>query len=165
MKSLKPKWNQSAWIGLPVAGLVLGVFAFSVLRQATPACDSLRTADIRTGATCATADVASQRPGPGQESSADHGERLSADFGPSKKLRYSDRRIRMLNDMAPMPENGGELLQEIDRLSVQQQRFDRRYGPDSVASRSVRDRLRDLYDHAATGSQYAAQEERGAADD
>lgn len=66
----------------------------------------------------------------------------------------------MLNEMMPVPDSGPVLLQEIEKLSLQQRRFARRYGPDSVAARSVRLRLHDLHDHVPGGLQYAVQEKR-----
>lgn len=79
--------------------------------------------------------------------------------------RFSDHRIALLNDLMPTPRSGPELLREIEAHAIQQRRFERRYGPDSVAARSVRDRLLDLNEQAATGSRFAVQEKRGLPDD
>lgn len=83
----------------------------------------------------------------------------------SSTLRYPERRIRMLNETMPMPDTCAALLEEIERLSVQQRRFERRYGPESVAARSVRLRMRDLHDRMSTGMLYAAQNKRELEDD
>lgn len=74
--------------------------------------------------------------------------------------QYSERRIQILNTLKPMPETDAQLAESIEKLTVQQQRFERRYGAASVAARSVRARLRDLREHASSGLRYAAHDEQ-----
>lgn len=97
----------------------------------------------------------------GQADASGDDERSHAVRETSGTPRYSDRRIRLLNETMSMPDADAALLDEIERLSVQQRRFEHRYGPESVAARSVRLRLRDLHDRVSTGMQYAARDKLG----
>lgn len=63
----------------------------------------------------------------------------------SEKGGYSDERIRLLNLLLAVPMKFDELTAEVATLQVLEGRFNRRYGPNSVASRSVRDRLELLW--------------------
>lgn len=90
---------------------------------------------------------------------------IAASAQKSGASRYSERRIRMLNETIPIPDDGPVLLHEMERLTLQQRRFERRYGPESVAARSVRLRLRDLQEHASNGLQYAVENKRAAVED
>lgn len=102
---------------------------------------------------------------PADQASDHERQLLAAGTENSGVPKYSERRIRMLNETMPIPEAGPALLEEIERLSLQQRRFERRYGPESVAARSVRLRLRDLHDHVSTGLQYAVGDKREAVED
>ena len=59
--------------------------------------------------------------------------------------RYSNERIRLLNLLLAVPLKFDQLTAEVSTLQVLEDRFNRRYGPNSVASRSVRDRLELLW--------------------
>lgn len=67
--------------------------------------------------------------------------------------RYSDQHIQVLNQRKAVPKRADALQAEIDRLQVQQRRFNRQYGADSVAARSVRHRLFQLINET-TSSEY-----------
>lgn len=161
MKRQKLKRTHSSWIAPVAATAVLAVFAPLGLGAASPACETSGTgsahgreaelADSRAADTDREMDAGSEDC-PRAESTVSDG-------------HYSDRRIRMLNDMTPVPETRAQLLQEIERLSLQRRRFERRYGPESVAARSVRERLRDLNQQVESGLQYAGQSERGSVDE
>lgn len=58
--------------------------------------------------------------------------------------RFSDERIRLLNRVLTLPSSPGQFEAEFSSLQVLHLRFNRRYGANSVASRSVRDRLEQL---------------------
>lgn len=96
---------------------------------------------------------------------ADQSQSLAASATKSGARSYSEKSIQMLNDMIPVPDTEPVLLREIERLSMQQRRFERRYGPESVAARSVRLRLHDLHDHVSTGLLYAVEDKREVEDD
>ena len=70
--------------------------------------------------------------------------------------RYSNQAIRTLNAGIPLPDDHEQSRQEYRKLTVQQRRFEQRYGKDSVAARSVRMRLQDLREHAMRDVQYIA---------
>lgn len=164
MKQQNLKRIHSSWIAPVTATAVLAVFVPLGLGAASPACETHEISGTGS-AHGREAELADSRAADTDREMDAGGEDCPRAESAVSDGHYSDRRIRMLNDMTPVPETRAQLLQEIERLSVQRHRFERRYGPESVAARSVRERLRDLNHQVESGLQYAGQGERGTVDD
>lgn len=171
MNSLNLKRMHWFWFAPIAAIAMLWAFASIGSSPANPTCESHELADSGSESGCGNQSADSWRMSDGPEpvsdyqASGDDHQLRAANMNQSAAARYSEHTIRMLNELIPMPDTGPEMLQEMESLSLQQRRFERRYGPESVAARSVRFRLRDLHDHMSTGLRYAVENERAAVED
>lgn len=171
MKSLSLKRVHWLWFAPIAAIALLWVFASIGSSLGNPICGNHGLEESGAIPGCQNEPVESRRMQVGPEQATDDQvldrdrELIAASVQKSGSPRYSERRIRMLNETIPIPDDGPVLLQEMERLTLQQRRFERRYGPESVAARSVRFRLRDLQDHASNGLQYAVENKRATVDD
>jgi len=131
----------------PIAVLALaGALAWISTGTAQPVCEneSLHGSEAALDCRGASEDSGNMTAGPGEMSTV-------------AESRYSERGLQMLNETVPLPADNHELLEEMDRLMLQQRRFERQYGPESIAARSVRLRLHDLSDYVMANRHYAAQ--------